>query len=127
MAEPGNDKLSVEVGIGDARTSDRLHVVDLLCSVGKRCSGEVIDISDTGVRIRYSGAKRYQIDDSVGLALRRHDVLLLVRGKVIWEKPLDHCHRVAGFQFEQLSEDETQTLRELMSRTIDSIEVRKTA
>lgn len=121
------NNLSVEIGLGDPRTADRLHVVDLLCSVGKRCSGEVIDVSETGVQIKYSGTKRYQIGDSIGLALRRHDVLLLVRAKVVWESSATFNDRLAGFQFMDLQDDDKETLRELILRSQETVSVSKSA
>lgn len=120
-------KLSVEIGLGDPRTSDRLHVVDLLCSVGKRCSGEVLDVSETGVRIKYTGAKRYQVGDGLGLALRRHDVLLLVQATVVWEKQITFNERLAGFQFDNLGAGDVETLREIMNRATESVNISKSA
>lgn len=122
-----DESLSVEIGIGDTRRADRLHVVDLLCSVGKRCSGEVVDISETGVCVKYNGAKRYEIGDELGMALRRHDVLLLVRATVVWLREPNFNEHVAGFQFSQLQASDGETIRELLSRSNEKVDVAKSA
>jgi len=121
------EELLVEIGIGDARVADRLHVVDLLCSVGKRCSGRVVDISEQGVRVNYTGSKRYNVGDFIGIALRRHDVLILAKTQVMWIREPQFNEHLAGLRFEQLKEEDLAAIRELMSNPDQSARITKSA
>lgn len=107
----------LEIGISDSRQADRLPVVDLLCSIGKRCSGDVVNISEKGVQIRYQGKRDYAIGERLGLALRKAEALLLVEATVVWIEETHPNEYLAGFQFDVVGNNENTTLQELISDT----------
>ena len=79
------------------------------------------------VRVPASSANLGAGFDVLGMALRRHDVLLLVRARVIWTKQTAYNEHVAGFQFEQLKTVDQETIRELITKPKASPDVRQTA
>ncbi len=49
------------------------------------------------------------------MALRRHDVLVLVKATVMWTRGSGIQEQVVGFEFEEVSAEDKKVIRELVS------------
>ena len=63
----------------------------------------------------------------MGMAVRRHDVLVLVKAKVVWTKSSGIHEQVVGFQFDQTSQEDVAAIKELVATSVKPTHVPKTA
>ncbi len=104
--------LPIQATVNNRRNRGRLRTTDLTAKQNN-LSGEVLDLSATGMRVRFLGKTEFKQDELIGMTLAWDTVSLPVRGKIVWVRAAGRKDVQIGVHFEELNDSESAAIRKL--------------